>query len=194
MQINNKMKRAPNGKYRATPEYKQYLTIIERCRADGKTQKTYASYVGVTLSEDFDTFEKWLEWAKQQVGFGNTADNGKRWPLDKDILLKGNKIYSPDYCVFIPNEINNFITNRKTDRGEYPIGVHYSTKEKKYIASCSMNSKKYYIGGYHSIEESFMAYKQFKEQAAKQLATQYTNLVDIRVIDALNNFTVDIND
>ena len=194
MQINTKMNRAANGKYIATPAYKQYRAIIERCRADGKTQKTYASYVGVTLSEDFDTFEKWLEWAKQQIGFGNTSNNGKVWPLDKDILLKGNKLYSPDYCVFIPNEINNFVTNRKADRGEYPIGVHYSTKEKKYIASCSMNSKKYYIGGYHSIEESFMAYKQFKEQAAKQLATQYNNLVDIRVINALNSFTVDIND
>ena len=194
MQTSNKIQRTTNGKYRAKPEYKQYLAMIERCKTNGQTQTTYESYINVTLSEDFNTFEKWLEWAKEQIGFGNTADNGKRWPLDKDILLKGNKLYSPDYCVFIPNEINNFVTNRKTDRGEYPIGVHYSTKDKKYVASCSMNSKKYYIGGYNSIEESFMAYKQFKEQAAKQLAIQYTNLVDIRVIEALNNFTVDIND
>lgn len=188
------MNRASNGKYISTPAYRQYWNMVQRCIPDGAMQTKYPSYVGITYSEDFNTFEKWLEWAKQQTGFGNTADNGKLWPLDKDILLKGNKLYSPDYCVFIPNEINNFITNRKTDRGEYPIGVHYSTKEKKYIASCSMNSKKYYIGGYHSIEESFMAYKQFKEQAAKQLAIQYINLVDIRVIDALNNFTVNIDD
>lgn len=194
MQISNKMNRASNGRYVSTPAYRQWDAMRTRCNKDSKHRLLYPTYEGVSCSEDFNDFELWLEWAKQQIGFGNTANNGKVWPLDKDILLKGNKLYSPDYCVFIPNEINNFVTNRKTDRGEYPIGVHYSTKEKKYIASCSMNSKKYYIGGYHSVEESFMAYKQFKEQAAKQLATQYNNLVDIRVINALNSFTVDIDD
>ena len=45
------------------------------------------------------------------------------WELDKDILVKGNKIYSPDTCCFVPKEVNTVFTKRQSKRGDYPIGV-----------------------------------------------------------------------
>lgn len=65
------------------------------------------------------------------------------WALDKDILVKGNKIYSPETCCFVPQEINNLFTKRKSCRGTLPIGVKYIKENKKFSASFSRNKKNY---------------------------------------------------
>ena len=43
--------------------------------------------------------------------------------IDKDILYKGNKIYCPEKCIFVPFSINSLFTKRQNRRGDYPIGV-----------------------------------------------------------------------
>ena len=37
----------------------------------------------------------------------------EKWEIDKDVLLKGNKIYSEDTCVFIPPCLNLMLTKRE---------------------------------------------------------------------------------
>ena len=37
--------------------------------------------------------------------------------LDKDILVKGNKIYSPNTCIFAPENINNLLQLIKENPG-----------------------------------------------------------------------------
>lgn len=47
-------------------------------------------------------FYDWLEVAYYEVkGYED------KMQLDKDILVPGNRIYSPQRCVFVPNELNN---------------------------------------------------------------------------------------
>ena len=36
--------------------------------------------------------------------------------LDKDLLVEGNKIYSPSTCCFIPKEINTVINYKRHDK------------------------------------------------------------------------------
>ena len=54
-------------------------------------------YVDVTCVPEWHLFQTFAEWCDVQIGFNNEG-----WHLDKDILVKGNKIYGPDFCAFVP--------------------------------------------------------------------------------------------
>jgi hypothetical protein len=59
-----------------------------------------------------------------------------------------------------------------------------------YIARCNIKGKREYLGFYNTPEDAFVAYKNAKENYAKELAVKWKDLVDIRVTEALSNYTV----
>ena len=118
--------------------------------------------------------------------------------LDKDILIKGNKEYAPDKCIFVPQRINNLFTKNDCKRGNLPIGVNYRKDKNKYEASCSILNnnikKRKHIGYYNTPEEAFLAYKQFKEQYIKQVADEYKGRIPDRLYEAMYKWEVEIDD
>lgn len=146
--------------------------------------KTY-----VDASHNFKDFQDFAEWCQNQVGYYNEG-----WQLDKDIVQKGNKIYSKECCVFVPRDINNFFIKSDAIRGTLPIGV-FEKEYGKYGAQCSNTvGIRRYIGSFSTPEEAFCAYKKVKESVAKILATKWKGRVDSRVYEALINFEVQITD
>lgn len=109
--------------------------------------------------------------------------------LDKDILIKGNKIYSPETCVFIPSSINKSFETNKKRRGKCPIGV-YETKDNKYASSY----KGKHLGRYQTKEEAFQVYKQFKEKGIKEVADKYKDKIPNKLYEALYKYEVEITD
>jgi hypothetical protein len=57
--------------------------------------------------------------------------------LGKDILVKGNKIYSYETCVFVPQRINELFTKRQNERGDYPIGVSLHESQNRLRVRCN---------------------------------------------------------
>lgn len=55
----------------------------------------------------FKGFQEFAEWCQSEYGYMNVEQNGRFWQLDKDILVSGNMVYSPDTCCFVPNRINS---------------------------------------------------------------------------------------
>lgn len=176
------------------PEYYQWQSMRSRSEAGRRHQKIFTTYSKCTCCKEWDSFDVWLEWARKQVGFLSKDTCFQYYSLDKDILFKGNKIYSPETCVFVPQEVNAFLTNRSADRGQCPIGVHFKKSLAKYQSQISIESKKKHLGYFTTPEAAFAAYKIAKEAYAKQLAIKYAGFVDPRVVDALNNFEVHIDD
>jgi hypothetical protein len=118
---------------------------------------------------------------------------GHKMHLDKDILVKRNKIYSPDKCVFVPAFINATFTKNNVGRGDLPIGV--VKRGKKYFASCSNNNqKRRYLGMFDNPEEAFYAYKDAKETHIKNTAEQYKHKIPNKLYEALMRYEVDIDD
>jgi len=174
-------------------EYSVWQDMLLRCTE--KFQDKHPTYKGVSCSENFINYSFFYEWCQEQRGFGNRDVNNRSWQLDKDLLIKHNKVYSEDNCVFIPQRINLLFTRRDTARGEFPIGTRWNKRDKKYVAQCSwgVNIVKY-LGYFDSVKEAFTTYKVFKEQLVKDVAAEYKHQLDARVYDALMRYEVNIND
>lgn len=143
------------------------------------------NYLDVTLSEDFNTFEKFLSWAEKQKGFMQYDDSGKIFEIDKDILSSGSgKVYSPDTCVFVPRVLNLMVYQKR--RTELPKGVQYFKGRKKpYRAYMTNNDKLNHYGYYYTVEEAAKVVREARFEYLKSLEVQYKDIVDDRVFPAI---------
>ena len=172
-----------------TKEYEIWCSMLKRCYND-TYQKKNPTYIGCKVSDKFKSYEYFYEWCHKQIGFGNEG-----WQLDKDLLIKGNKIYSENTCVFIPREINSLLVKSAASRGEYLIGVCWCKRDKAFVAQVSQSKGKRERLGYFNTEiEAFNAYKVAKESFIKEQANKYKSQIDDRAYEALMNYTVEITD
>ena len=172
-----------------TKEYILWNHMLERCYSN-TYQKKHPTYIGCEASENFKYFEYFYEWCHRQVGFGNEG-----WHLDKDLLTKGDKVYSENTCVFLPQEINKVLTKREVSRGNHLIGVCWCNTKKAFVARVSKNKgKQEFLGRFKTEIEAFNAYKQAKEAFVKEQANKWKSQIDDRAYNALMNYTVEITD
>lgn len=169
--------------------YEVWKFILARCYP--KTINLHnQSYQVCTVADEWLCFENFCYWYEQHY---YCAFNEKMC-VDKDILIKGNKIYSSDTCLIVPYTINMLFAKRKGCRGEFPIGVSFNQSEQKYHACCSVEGKSTSLGTYNTPEEAFNAYKTFKEQYIKKVADKYKEQIPKKLYDALYAYIVEITD
>ena len=168
--------------------YDIWRQMLRRCY-DETLHSIRPTYKGCTVSENFKNFSYFISWYHSQIGYDQ--DN---WCLDKDILIKGNKIYSEDTCCLVPYEINNLVVKSDKCRGEYLIGTSFVKKHNKYKSGISKNGVLEHLGTYNTQEEAFLAYKQAKEGYIKEVANKWKDQIDHRVYEALMNYQVEITD
>ena len=173
---------------RCDPLYKKWNGMMQRCY-NPKNKINNPAYEACTSSETFRHFSKFKSWYYSQIGCEQEG-----WHLDKDILIKGNKVYSEDTCCIVPPEINVALANNKSVRGSFPQGVIYNSTKTRYRARIQRGDKWESLGTYDTPEEAFYAYKPVKEAHIKSLAEKWKGKVDPRVYEALMNWEVDITD
>ena len=176
-----------------TKEYDLWRSMLKRCYSDNYKKKN-PTYEDCEVSDKFKSYEYFYEWCHKQIGFG-VDGNGNPFQLDKDLLIKGNKVYSENVCVFIPSEINTLLIKREALRGEHLIGVSWSKRNKAFRARVNKNKGKSEHLGYFNTEiEAFEAYKKAKEFFIKEQAEKWKSQIDPRAYEALINYTVEITD
>ena len=172
-----------------TKEYTLWCNMLKRCYSDN-SKKEYPTYEGCEVSDNFKSYEYFYEWCINQIGFDNEG-----WHLDKDLLNKGNKVYSEYTCVFIPSEINSLLVKREALRGEHFIGVCWNKTSKAFMAQVSKGKgKSERLGLFNTEIEAFNAYKQAKESFIKEQAEKWKGEIDERAYEALMNYTVNLKD
>ena len=172
-----------------TKEYELWKNMLQRCYSDTYKKKK-PTYEGCEVSENFKSYEYFYEWCHKQVGFDNQG-----WHLDKDSLVKGNKVYSESTCVFLPVEINSLLTKSTASRGKHLIGVYWCNTNKAFVATVSKGKgKREHLGCFKTEIEAFKAYKTAKESFVKEQANEWKGKIDERAYEALMNYTVEIDD
>ena len=182
--INNKM----------TDEYNDWKHMIKRCY-DINYLEQHSTYKNVYVCRRWHNFQNFAEWWHNNY----YEIEGEQMCLDKDILIKGNKEYAPDKCIFVPQRINTLFVKNDMNRGNLPIGVSYCKQNGKYHARCRVTDKingrkEIHLGYYNTPYEAFLAYKQFKEAYLKQVADEYKDKIPQRLYDAMYNWIVEEDD
>ena len=176
-----------DGKH--TKEYRLWNNMLKRCYSVG-CQKVRPTYIDCSVSENFRYLQYFKEWCNNQIGFNSVDEKGKPFALDKDILVKGNRVYNEDVCVFVPQEVNLLFTKRDKSRGEYPIGVSFH--KSRGMLTATLNNK--YLGYFNTAEQAFQVYKTAKEAYIKEVANKWKDKIDPKVYEALMNYEVHIDD
>lgn len=120
------------GKYYPTNEnnkqtivHKYWSGMFTRCY-DEKFLNRRPTYKDCMVDEKWHNFQNFAEWFYANY---YTIDY-EIMCLDKDILHKGNKIYAPENCVFVPKSINSLFVKCDAVRGKFPIGIRFKEKNK----------------------------------------------------------------
>jgi len=170
--------------------YVIWSNMLTRCYSKNPC-KTYASYIECSVHgswHNFQNFAKWYDENFYQIG-------NEKISLDKDILVKGNKIYGPENCVFTPSRINNLFIKGNKIRGDYPIGVTCRDNNGRYNAFCNnIQGHRTSLSVFASPEEAFQAYKNFKEKIIKEVAEKYKFKIPTILYEALLKYEVEITD
>jgi len=153
-----------NGKKVRCHFYQTWSNMLLRCYSDRYHQKN-TTYIGCSVCDEwlhFSNFKKWMEnqdWQDKD--------------LDKDIIVPGNKIYSPETCCFIQQSLNKMLTDRTALKGTWPVGVY--KHRKKFSASCNYHGVREYLGSFATPEEASKAYQKRKKEIIYEAAMQQTD-------------------
>lgn len=181
------------GRYKAiengkrTKCHKIWSEMINRCY-NPKCIKKRPTYKDCRVTDKWHNFQVFSEWL--DVNYYEIED--EVMCLDKDILCKGNKIYSPDTCIFVPNRINTLFIKCDNSRGDLPVGV--ARMNNKYRAYCHIDGKQKYLGCYTTPEEAFQIYKKVKERYIKEIAEEYKDKIPTKLYDAMVTYKIEIDD
>jgi hypothetical protein len=164
-----------NGKPTRCLFYQTWLNMLDRCYSN-KYQEKYPTYIGCSVAKEWLTFSNFRRWMENQ--------DWKDKHLDKDILNKGNKAYSPENCVFVSGQLNLFLTDSHKARGAFLIGACWHKQVKKYQSQCSnpFTHKYEHLGYFDSEIDAHTTWKKRKHELALIYADMQT---DERIASAL---------
>ena len=175
-------------------EYILWQALLRRCYCD-KFHVKCPTYKDCSVSDNFKYYPYFKEWCNNQIGFNVLDDKGNHFELDKDLLIKGNKVYSEDTCCFIPREINVALIYNQTKKGNHPIGVSYSKVNNKFVVYVKKGEgSREYLGYFEDASVAFLAYKASKEAYLKELAKKWKDKIDPRVYEALIGWEINIDE
>lgn len=162
-----------NSKTVTCPYYRVWQSMLTRCYSK-KFQEINITYIGCSVIKEWYLFSNFSQWMETQDWQGKH--------LDKDIIIPGNKIYSPETCVFVTPEVNSLLSNRMAARGKYPQGVSWDKEKGKFKAECNINSKSNYLGYFQTVLEASQVYNAVKSAHIIDMAYQQN---DSRIRDGL---------
>lgn len=169
--------------------YNVWNGVIERgyCK---RYKDNHPTYVEVSVCKEWHNYQNFGKWYDENYKPEYMND----WELDKDILIKGNKIYSPETCVFVPQEINKLLIKNNSKKNNLPVGVRFNERLDKFQARIVIGKQEKYLGFFDTHEEAFYKYKEEKELWIKEVADKWKDLIDPRVYEAMYNYEVEIDD
>lgn len=148
------------GLTRQCPIYCKWVSMIRRCYSREASTK-YPSYAGCTVCDEWRYFSAFRKWYVSQP-------QHEKYDLDKDIKVRGNKVYSPDTCLLVPAALNNFLRDVKGG-GKHPVGAHWVEDKGKFKSGILIDGKRKHLGYFETESEAADAYWKAKSDKIQAL-------------------------
>lgn len=142
------------------PFHRVWSNMLARCYSTSY-HSVYPAYDGCTVTEEWYSLNAFRGWMVLQDWEGKH--------LDKDLKIPGDKIYCPQACVFVSQEVNNFLIDRNQFGRDLPRGITLN-RAGSYVVQCGV-----YVGSYQSLHDAQLAYNQAKQAALYKLASKKEN-------------------
>lgn len=160
------------------PAYDVWASMLKRC---------YKKYAKTPTYRDCTVCDEWLSFSAFKSWY-DTQYKESGWQLDKDLIHPNNRVYCPEYCIFVPQWLNSFTTDHRNASGEYPIGVHKQAdgRNKPYCARCQdpETHKRTSLGHFSTPEEAHSVWKSKKLEYVERLKP-VTDGIDTRIYTGL---------
>ena len=178
------------GEYDGTHKdvYSIWIRMLERCYS---TANPRVKINDSNVCEEWLDFQNFADWCYKQEFFGFKDEKGKTYHLDKDILVSGNRVYSPNTCCFVPNKINILFRRPKTK--PLPEGVSFSKSNNKLQSQIKIGNRTVSLGFYDNVEEAEMAYKNAKKVKFKNLAEVWKGKIPVEVYVRLTTYETEVS-
>ena len=175
-----------NVNKRKDKSYECWRGMIKRCYNENSRNK-YRTYEGCIVCDEWHNFSTFREWYYKN--YYELED--EKVCLDKDLLVLGNKIYSPETCCFLPNSINVALTYKQRTNNKLPIGVH--RERHKFRADISGGKSNIYkhIGTFDTKEEAAYQYIKYKKKQLSDLADKYKNVLSSKAYESLKKYDIE---
>ena len=157
--------------------YDHWKSMLTRCYSSA-FHRDRPSYIGCSVAPEWLLFSTFEEWFKVHYVKG--------FALDKDLLVPGNRVYSPDTCVFVPPALNGLLEDKAAGRGDYPLGVSLCKQcPSRYRAQVAgTKSGGTYLGLFSTPLEAHQAWQLAKALIIEQFPTDNPRIrkaLDLRV-------------
>lgn len=162
----------------ATRSYRAWCSMMDRCYCP-LVHRRRPRAAESTVAVEWHDYQAFAEW------FNSHPHSNLDYCLDKDILVSGNKIYSPSTCCLIPHEINTLFNDSLGRRGKYLLGVSFDKQKNKFRACIRINGKHTHLGRFNSELEAHLAYVKAKEAHVLHKASEWKGKITDDVYDAL---------
>jgi len=152
-----------DGKQVWCPYYRAWNDMLVRAYSP-KYHAKHPTYIGVTACEEWHSFMAFRAWMETQDWEGKQ--------LDKDIIVPGNKVYSPATCVFVSSQINSLLIDCAAARGEWPIGVSLHKTRNRFYAQVTENGRQRHLGSFDTPEAAHLAWQKAKVRIVRIAARE----------------------
>lgn len=154
-----------NGKRVFCPYYNTWAHMIERCYSE-KRKNQNPTYRDAKTCDEWLVFSVFRSWMEKQDWKGKD--------LDKDIIVKGNKTYSPSTCLFVSHHVNNLLNDSLSIRGKSKIGVSKNKRTGRFEAYVNDFGRKVFLGHFNNESDAYSAYS----CAKKEIIIRFANKQD----------------
>lgn len=139
--------------------YLVWRCMLDRCY--GKSvQKKQWTYIGCTVCDEWLVYSRFKKW------FDKNYFEGAE--LDKDILVEGNREYSPKFCVMVPSKLNLLFGNATTGRRKgFRFGVRKVNG--KFGAAIKVDGEYKWLGRFNTHEEAATAWLSEKRRHVRKV-------------------------
>lgn len=138
------------------PYYNRWKDVLRRTNPKYE-RPSGNNYLGCSVDFGWLRASQFKCWMEEQQWEG--------LQLDKDILVKGNKVYSSETCAFVPAYINSCLSTNKGLNNGSPIGVKIESRNKKATSKNfradinQMSGGIKYLGAFYTEKEAHAAWQ-----------------------------------